>query len=146
MKLGSFFETRKRDNGDEYSTLIDSRPEWLHNAVREAHSGDLPNDWIYLECRAACDAIDEGSLRDDDAMHEYADGRVDVYTQALYQWAADFCLSRVWAEAESEAEDFGVEGAIEDKLRSIQFCAIRRIAQAMLDAMRASLAEEAEAS
>lgn len=135
IKLGSFFVTRKRDNGETFVALTDDRPEWLLDAVHEAHGSDLPNDWIYRECEATCDAIDEGWLTDEDNVHEFANGRVDIYTRDLYQWAADMCLSDTYASAESEAGDIlGDESDTIKRLSAIQYCAIQAIARAMLSA------------
>jgi hypothetical protein len=153
VKLGSFFVTGKRDNGEMFVSLKDERPEWLHEAVHAAHGSDLPNDWIYAECRAACDAIDDGSLTlaedSDDGLHEHADSRVDIYTRELYQWAADMCLSDAYANAESEAADIlGDESDTIKRLGAIQYCAIRSIAATILDAARENVdeTEESEAS
>jgi hypothetical protein len=144
VKLGSFFVTGKRDNGESFTTLRDDRPEWLQDAVREAHAGDFPNDWIYSECRAACEAIDAGDLSDDDNLHEHADSRVDVYTRHLYQWAADFCLSDTWANAESEVDDMGTGPMVGvtlpagssslQRITTVQYCARATIARIMLSA------------
>jgi hypothetical protein len=130
------FVTRIRQNGDkeeeQFITLVEDRPQWLQDAVRDAHQRTLPNDWIYEECRAAVEAFDAGDLRDDDdSVHEHADGRVEIYTKALYQWAADMCLTDTWAEAEQEAKDIGMPEETEKRLACIQYAAIRRIAQMM---------------
>src|SRR5215472_11134227 len=98
------FQRQNADHGTERVVLAEGRPEWLYDAVRDAHQGTLPNDWIYEECRAAVKAFDDEVLTDDDdSDHEYADGRVDTYTKDLFQWAANFCLTDTWAEAEQEA-------------------------------------------
>lgn len=114
-------------------------PEWLQAAVREAHQGSLPSDWIYAECKAAVEAFDDGSLddsEDDDSVHAHVDGRVDVYTQGLYQWAADFCLMPTWAAAEQEAEDMGMPDETERRVAAIQYAAIRHIADTMRQACK----------
>lgn len=136
MKLGQFFETKTRDDGKKFVTLADDRPDWLYDAVYEAHQSDAPNDWIFAECEAACDAIDDGTLSDDDSVHEYADGRVDVYTRELYQWAADMCLSDTFAAAESDDSDLGTpeNDSTVDRLMRLQYHAIARIARIMLEA------------
>jgi hypothetical protein len=135
--LGRWFETRKRDSGEAFVTLKDGRPDWLYDAVREAHVSDVPNDWIFAECQAACDAIDEGYLVGEDSIHEYADGRVDVYTRELHKWSADMCLTDTYAEAEAEAQDLIAPSAdVQERLGAIQYCAIRSIAARMLDAWR----------
>jgi hypothetical protein len=91
MKLASFFETRTRDNGDKFVTCIDTTPEWLAAAIRDAHQGDMPSDWTYATILAVCEAIDDGSI-DEDRIGEFADAHVDIYTKAIYQWAADMCM------------------------------------------------------
>jgi hypothetical protein len=141
--LAKHFEKKTRDSGESFFTLADDAPEWLCDAVRDAHQGTLPNDWIYSECRAAVEAFDEGTLDDEDAIHEHADNQVDVYTRELYRWAADMCLTDTWAEAEEEAKDLG--DRLEDtekRLAVIQYCAIARIAGTMLNACKEHAAEE----
>ena len=104
-ELSQWFETRKRAGGasdESFVTLKDETPDWLQAAVRDAHKGDLPNDWVFAECEAACNAIDDDSLSSDDT-HDYTDGRVDIYTKDLFCWATDMCLSRTWSDAEEEA-------------------------------------------
>jgi hypothetical protein len=137
MKLGTFFKKldRKPEGcASRAVTLSDNRPDWLHDAIRDAHASDLPNDWIYEECEAACDAIDEGSLTDEDSIHEHADSRVDVYTQARYQWAAQFCVSTTYADAEAEALDVGPIHDTVTHLGVVQYYACARIARTILEA------------
>lgn len=138
MKLGSFFKKldRKPEGcASRAVTLKTKHPEWLQAAIRDAHRGTLPNDWIYEECQAACDAIDEGSLTDDDSLHEHSDGRVDVYTQARFEWQAQFCLTETYSEAEAEASELWAEdSAMEAKVGTIQYCAIQYIAHVILQA------------
>lgn len=140
-KLGSFFVKLERNAEDPASvavTLTDDHPEWLKEAIYDAHDGTGPNDWVYEECLAACDAIDDGSLTCGDDAHEHADGRVDVYTQARFVWAACFCLSSLFAEAEEQAKD-GADGIedVGDHLGRVQYYAIERIARIILDAYAA---------
>jgi hypothetical protein len=131
----SHFVSSKRDNGDTFVTLSPDRPGWLQDAVYAAHLDTLPNDWIYEECRAAVEAFDSGELdAEGDGVHDFADSRVDVYTKILYQWAADFCLTDTWAEAESEASDCGMPDETEKRIAVIQYMAIRRIAETMREA------------
>ena len=135
--FASHFITKTRENGKTFVTLADDRPDWLQEAVREAHQGTLPSDWIYAECKAAAEAFDEGVLdncEDDDSVHEYVDGRVDVYTQALYQWAADFCTTETFSAAEQEAKDMGLPEETEKRIACIQYAAIRHIADTMREA------------
>jgi len=165
-ELGKFFKTERRrgkGNGEEgelFTSLADGAPEWLREAVYEAHHGMLPNDWVFEECRAACDAIDEGSIEPDsdgDDLHQHVEGRVDPYTKDVFQWAADMCLTMLFSLAEERASELGHDGDDTDtskRLNLIQYCAIEIVAQAMLDAAREhrgndggdDIAEKVEAS
>jgi hypothetical protein len=142
MKVSEWFVTGKRDNGDSFVSLKDGRPDWLQEAVHEAHGGNLPDDWIYAECEAACEAIDNGDLKDEDALHEHADGRVDVYTKARFEWAAQFCLTDLYSTAEGEAEEMGDTSDVTEKLGLIQYHAIYHIAATMLQAVAEATDEE----
>ncbi len=137
MKLASFFTKITANDGSERTICTDDAPEWLTEAIEDAHQGDLPNDWIYDECRAACEAIDEGSLTDDDSVHEHADCRVEIYTKPLFQWAADMCLSSTYSHAEEEANDIidhNADGDTVKRFTAIQYCAIATIARVILSA------------
>ena len=131
------FETKTRDAGERFVTLTDDAPEWLQEAVRLAHHDTMPHDWVYAECEAAYDAYQDQEGRPDD--HEHTDGRVDVYTKELYAWAADMCLTDLYSEAESRANELGTK--CEDtsqRLASIQYCAIELIATVIFDAIEAN--------
>lgn len=101
-----------------------------------APRGCPPRDWIYEECSAAFEAIRTGELTPDSA-HQYADGRVEIYTKDLAQWYAEFCLSDTFAHAKDAAEYYGPPEDpfdVNRTLMQIQFCAIARIATAILEA------------
>ena len=53
------FETRTRANGDLFHCLKDDRPEWVQDAVREAHGDRMPDDWTYAQCDMAAALIRE---------------------------------------------------------------------------------------
>jgi hypothetical protein len=146
--FGGYFVTGTRDSGATFVSLKEDRPEWLHEAVREAHFGDLPNDWIYAECEAVCDVFDAGDFGETeedehDRIHEIVDGRVDIYTKDVFQWAADFCLSTTYSNAEEAAKDMGVDlkAGMEKTIQTIQYCAIEAITRIILDACKAATAE-----
>lgn len=148
--FASHFTTGTRESGKTFTKLTDDAPEWLKTAVREAHQGTLPNDWIYAECRAAVEAVDSGALdvedEDDDDVHNHADAQVDVYTQELFQWAADFCLTDTFSAAEEEAENmgYGEDDDVSKRLAAIQYAALRHIADTMKQACMAAVEAEAE--
>lgn len=142
MKLSDYFKPIDRQPdlpGTRVVTLTDAAPQWLRDAVHEAHGGgsDLPCDWIYGECAAACQRIDDGVDDDEDWIHEHADSRVDVYTRDLYAWAAYMCHSTVYADAQGRAEDYG--GATVDPEKTIavlQYCAVASIAETIFQAWK----------
>lgn len=141
--LASYFKRETRTNDETFYTLKDDAPEWLRAAVQEAHDDRLPDDWVYAECYASCCAIDDGSLTEDD-LHGHVDGQVDIYTQKVFQWAADFCLSSLWAHAEERAEDLGDGGTLVERIQRIQYCAIESICQTILSAYENAAEEESE--
>ena len=148
IKLASFFESAKRtSNGETFVTLKDNCPDWLQDAVHEAHAGDMPNDWIYATCRAVCEALDEVEdcqiedwLAND--AHEFVDGQVDIYTRDLYTWAADMFGMSVYANAQESADDGGDESQDEKRLAVLQYYAIDAITQTIAQAVIEAEGEE----
>lgn len=155
-KLGDMWVTKTRtadavrpddDEALKFSSVVDDCPEWLTDAIREAHDGMLPNDWVYAECRAACERIDDDTDGDGDWLHEHADGRVDVYTSALYRWAAELCNSGLFAAAQERLDDMGgpeEDATIERRIAQAQYCAILIIAETIFAAYRDSRDEDEE--
>lgn len=89
-----WFETRRRgctEDGEEYVTLRDERPEWVQELVRTAHGDILPDDWRYATIREALEMITDADADDrdalDDAAGDFADN-VDVYTSDLLAWVS----------------------------------------------------------
>lgn len=145
MKLARFFESATRDSGATYVRMVDDAPEWLTDAVRAAHLGDLPNDWIYEQCRDVCDAIDEGSISDSDSVSVWADGRADIYTHDLYAFAKDMFHTYTFSNGEELARDVGGDndrGSISEQIGRVQYFAIETIAQAILSAFEEHSADD----
>ena len=98
QEMRSAFETRKRDNGEEYVVLKDGRPDWMQDVCHAAHEdptlwqkagpgaslGMLPDDWRYRFIEDAVDALAEcmeEEMREADLhLREY------VYTHELTGW------------------------------------------------------------
>lgn len=145
MKFANYFQNGARDGGSQFVKMTDDAPEWLVTAVHEAHGSDLPNDWIYAECQAIAYAIDDGSVQSEDDLHMHADGRVEVYTQPLFQWMADMCHSDTYALAQDEVADSGDPSPDMVKQASaIQYYAVRRIATVIWEAYEANNVVESE--
>ncbi len=136
--IASYFERKHRDNGEAYYTLKDDRPDWLHDAVREAHDDEFPNDWRFDQCDSIARAIDDGS---DDAS-EIANSLVDVHTIDLLRWVSGD-LNRVGIVDEA-VEMFGYEAAdgLESTIRFGQFICLERMAQTLIDAVNENTEEE----
>lgn len=71
-------------NNQGKTTLTDDAPEWLLDAVREAHDGEAPNEWRWSRCASLYHAISEGH-----DIHEDIDSLVDIYYTDLYCWLSD---------------------------------------------------------
>lgn len=82
---------RATSDGEMFVRIKDGAPDWIKDAVKDAHNGGeiLPDDWTYERARSAFEAISEA---DDpqDARHEWADGEADTYTSARLSWLADY--------------------------------------------------------
>lgn len=142
--FAKYFEWKTRDSGEEFVILKDEAPSWMREACRDAMQSDM-TDWLWEECKAAFEAIDNESL-DEDSTHEYADGRVDVYTRERFRWAADHCLSSTFGEAEERAKELGGRESadVQEILGVVQFCAIEYIAQVILQAVEQNGEDEEE--
>jgi len=114
-----FFERKHRDNGEAFYCLTDNAPDWLTDAVREAHDDEFPNDWRYNICHSIISDLDDATApTDDDDMHESADTLVDIYNSDRLTWLHD-SLGRIayCDEAQSDgltaepADVFGIIGA-----------------------------------
>ena len=87
------FTTDTRPDGTTYHKLRDTRPEWLYEAVREAHGRDsygapalLPDDYRY---QYAAEAVQEIADADpDEDLDDVAERATepDVYTADLTTW------------------------------------------------------------
>lgn len=143
-KLGQYFT---RENPRKCVTLTDDSPEWLIKAVRDAHGGGLPKDWVWETCQDTCLAIDEGilSLSGNIDVHAFADSGVDVYNSLLVKWFADMHGTMLYEVAEMRAEElFNKKSLIIEQIAVIQYCAIAHIAEVVLEAARENLEEVAE--
>lgn len=118
-----------------YWTLTDDAPEWLRAAVRDAHNGSIPHDWVFEQCAVTWDAILNEDLAEN-GVHEFVNGCVDVYIHNVFSWAADWCNSTLFEEAEESVKDLGGFGdhTVCEILQMVQYEAISYIVQCMLNA------------
>lgn len=81
------FEHKTRANGDAFVSLKDGSPDWMQEAIHEAHGDMLPDDWRYRAVMDAAEAIyDAGADGDTDDAHGAFIDAVDVYNHDLIRW------------------------------------------------------------
>lgn len=124
----NYFETRERTNGERFVCLTDDAPIWLSDAVREAHDGELPNDWRYRICAAICDELRSDG---DNDLHELADSLVDGCHYDLMTWASE-SLNRI-SDVGEACSEYGVadDAGIIDRLSLGQYATIRKMAETL---------------
>lgn len=122
------FTTRKRDDGDEFTSLDKSAPDWMTDVVREAHGDMMPDDWRYKmisECADALVDVDPSDWQDQD--FEICDGLVDVYNSTLLDWLSSHGQRAAYID---EARDEGLLAEDADEMNRImvgQFMEYREI-------------------
>lgn len=121
---------------DQFLTLVDGRPEWVHDLCYAAHSDFPPDDYRYALIRSALSTLSEDEGADD---HEFADSEVDTYTAARFQWLASN-LKRM--EYVDQAQDeFGHADNIADAVGRGQFVEAAEVFNLVRAALQAWLDE-----
>jgi hypothetical protein len=108
--LAAAFELRHRADGSPFYVLADGSPEWMLDAVREAHAGKLPNDWSYKLCAYIAQAA-AGYDAPEDYDSEIADGVVPSYTSELIDWMASHADRRELADEAIKSGAFTIDDA-----------------------------------
>lgn len=140
--MSGYFQRKTRDNGEAFYTFVDDRPDWVYDAVMEAHDGEMPDDWRYDICDSLFAEIDEDT--DEDDLHEIVDGLVDVYNADRTAWLAGNLYRASWVD--EAAEEFGIpdDGGIFGLIGMGQYLCIRQMAQIIFDAIKENAEEEDE--
>jgi hypothetical protein len=132
--LSSAFELRTRSDASTYLALSDGTADWIREAVRLSHNGELPNDSRYELIRDAAAAISDQHFTDIEearsAVFELSTDLVPSYTSELLQWFSantsrlcdcDDCLEqsgdRIFSV--SAALELGYRSAAEDVLNTL---------------------------
>jgi L-lactate utilization protein LutC len=88
-ELSKAFETKTRNNGDEFVSLKDGSPQWMTDAIHKAHGDKMPDDHIYRFCEMAADAMAECDREDEDSLREAIQAIEEpVYTHQIMKWFA----------------------------------------------------------
>lgn len=129
-QLFDFFVVPTRDDGGRYYNLTDDRPDWLAEAVQDAHDGEWPNDWRYEIC---ADIIYR--LQDDPDMEPYeiAGELVDIYNADLLGWVSEY-MTRIGYVDEAAAEN-GLDGGIIGQISRGQYYCILQMAEILAQAI-----------
>lgn len=83
MTYHQYFTQSKRYNGDVFYKLTDNAPEWLSDAIRDAHAGMMPDDYTYEWAYDAACAYDD---LDGDMDNAISDLEAEPYYKALAAW------------------------------------------------------------
>lgn len=147
-ELSSAFTTQKRDDKTIYNLKDEfrrSKEGWINSDLmlrfHKAIDDRMPDDWIYEVIANGSSSLAEYEDVDAarDAIHEIADGMVDVYNSDVLRWLADHQMNACLCD--EAAEEFG--GADNDTIKRAQlgqYLGITRILSEMVEAIE----EEAE--
>lgn len=108
--LARAFELRHRADGSPFYVLADGSPEWMTEAVIEAHAGKMPNDWTYKVCAYIASAA-AGYDEPEDYDSEIAGGVVPSYTSEVIEWMASDSDRRALADEAIKSGAFTIEDA-----------------------------------
>lgn len=135
LAFSEAFVMRTRAAGAEYFALREGSPQWMTDAIREAHDDELPNDWRYAKCSELADHISEcaaDGMTVDEIREETNVSAMepDVYTSDLLSWYANN-VSRL-GYADQAAKEWGQSDDIDGQLRDGQAFAINQMFNALL--------------
>lgn len=130
---------KARDNGARFTTLDDSAPDWMLEAVHAAHGDKLPNDWSY---DAVAHLLDHIANADDieDAEGDAIESCVDIYTGDLCAWLGSHaCRVAYCDEAIAEyGAAFALDGGTLGLIQAGQRVELREIWGALVAALEAA--------
>lgn len=127
----SYFETKQRDDGINYWTTKENRPEWLQTLIRVAHFDMLPDDYKYSYILDSLYIITEDSEEDEYAL--LID--VDVYTSDLTGWLASH-IGRVEYVDRALEDNIPEPASIVDLLQTAQYLEREEVFYSVLDSLK----------
>lgn len=132
--MRQYFEQATRTDGASYWRLIDAdesatgAPDWLRDAVYEAHDDEFPNDWRYETCVAIADAIDNDNDEEFDAWRT-ASELADEDNGSLAAWLAG--NNGRFSYCDEEIEESGSFDTLYELLQAGQHRCIRQMADVL---------------
>lgn len=136
-EMSAAFETKTRENGEEYIILKDGSPDWMRDdVIYPAHDDKLPDDTVYSFIEKTVDAIancvDDCTENDvEDAIDEI---EPDIYTSDLTAWL-NARNDHVYYLTEALEEELGIVDGFQ-LLAYAQQIQIREIAYSTLEALK----------
>jgi hypothetical protein len=140
-----YFTTKTREDGTTYYVLIDGHPQWLIDAVREAHDDELPNDWRFETCAKIWEALlSAAQIPDpddyDDAyplIESIARDLVSPFTAEVLKWLADYPTRTSYVD--EALEEYRADSDIDDLLWTAQWYAVQQMVTVLMRAHRANV-------
>lgn len=80
MSMLKSIQTKMREEGPEYVSTIEGRPDWLTEIIHTAHEDMLPDDWKYAFIEEAVNALANTQEPNDVNLEP------DIYNHKLLEW------------------------------------------------------------
>lgn len=117
-QFSAAFMRDTRPDGETFIRLEDDAPEWMTDAIREAHGRMLPDDVKYTMCEEVAERLaDRDSDEWDDAQGEECDSLVDVYNGDLIKWLGSHGTRAAYID---EAQEEGLIDPNADTFKRLQ--------------------------
>lgn len=127
--MSYFTTTTKRT-----TTLINDAPDWLREAVYEAHNGETPSEWVWSRCASIYRSLTEGF-----DVEEEIDSLTDIYYTDALDWLREDISRMGWVD-DAMAEGL-TDGTLGSALMAGQALAIRHIVSVLSEAYEANADE-----
>lgn len=113
-KIGAdhFDSRRRRTSGEQYACLEDDAPDWIEEAVKDAHDGKLPDDYVYETAREAFFHIYAWEDDADDMRSEFCD--VEAGYKELTDWLGSHLDRFGYCDQAAEEGLISAEGSMSD--------------------------------
>ena len=147
-ELSEAFTTTRREASDKDIYVLKDEYKrssgWVGSDLmmrfHKAIDDRLPDDWIYELIAQGADSLSEYDEADDarEAVHEIADGMVDVYNSDILRWLADHQMNAYLCD--EAAEEYGADHDTIKRAQLGQYLGATRVLYEMIEAIQ----EEAE--
>lgn len=130
----SYFATKTRTDGSQYTTFADDAPQWVQKAVQQAHDDELPNDWRFV---VSALLFDEHDIDNDSfSVADWLLDNVLVPSNVdLVKWLSDYISRSTYIDdyLAGASNNLATSNDFFDVLRGAQSEAIRRMADVIFD-------------